>query len=393
MLSIQKIINIGKRPNYLDWENKLIGNINITSVVAFFNVTLSYFLFPLLGINDFQNIFIFSIIAAPVVVYLNGSFGYILGAYSFYFIGVALVTIIAVQLGADSYFINFYFPMALSVIHYFGRKETIMHTYILLLFFFISMLFVAYSYNNDLFLLDIEEKTLHKIKIFNILLSFFTGIVLVLMITLDNIKNEKTINKMLKEKDILIAEVFHRVKNNMNIVTSLLNLKKENSTSEEVKDAIEECRNRVFSMALVHQKIFSRNNISTLNFSDYINSLVTEITRSMGNEETTEITINAEDIELPLNYAIPCGLILNELITNSYKHAKTLSKKLIISVSLTSDNGIRKLIVADNGPGIQKVENVPFTSLGMELIDSLCNQIDGKYSFENKNGLYFALEF
>ncbi|MES2837357.1 MAG: sensor histidine kinase [Bacteroidota bacterium] len=392
MQFLEKFKGVGTKPNYEIWENNLVRKINLITLIGFFNVTISFFLFPALNIHSFQNVMLLGIITTPIIIFLNSTRGYLYGAYGFYIIGMIMMTVIAIQLGSESYFINFYFPMTLSVIHLFGRKETLSHIFVILFLFLVSTIIVVYYYSNDLYVLKIEKDNLFKVKIFNIILSLFSGIMEIIIITTESIKHEKTITKMLKEKDVLVAEVFHRVKNNMNIVTSLLNLKKENSNSEEVKNAIEECRNRVFSMALVHQKVFTKNNSSVLNFSTYIKDLVGEITSSMGNKDFSEININTEEIELPLNYAIPCGLILNELITNANKHAKIPSQKLIIAVSLFSENGKRKLIVTDNGPGIQDIKT-NFDSLGMELIDSLCQQIDGKYSFENKKGLHFTLEF
>lgn len=389
---LDRLRNTGIKANYQVWENNLVRKINLITLIGFFNISISYFLFPALNIHNFQNVILLGIVTAPIIIFLNSTRGYLYGAYGFYIIGMIMMTTIAIQLGSESYFINFYFPMTLSVIHLFGRKETLSHIFVILFLFLVSTIIIAYYYSNDLYVLKIEKDTLFKVKIFNIILSLFSGIMEIVIITTESIKHEKTITKMLKEKDVLIAEVFHRVKNNMNIVTSLLNLKKENSNSEEVKIAIEECRNRVFSMALVHQKIFNRGSVSVLNFSDYIKDLVNEITSSMGNEEDTEISIKTEELELPLNYAIPCGLILNELITNANKHAKIPNQKLIIGVSLFSEHGKRKLIVTDNGPGIKDIKT-HFDSLGMELIDSLCQQIDGKYTFENKSGLHFTLEF
>lgn len=198
---------------------------------------------------------------------------------------------------------------------------------------------------------------------------------------------------MLNEKEILLAEVFHRVKNNMNIVTSLLNLKKHVSESQEVKDAIEECRERVYSMALVHQKIYNNKTIHSLDFKDYVNDLVQEAVNSIGGQDKVDVIFNTEPIDLPINYAIPCGLILNELITNSFKHAQIKNAKLKIEIGLANSNGLVTLSVKDNGPGFDFDNVRKQNSLGMDLIKSLSDQIDAKFSTVNKNGTFSKIEF
>jgi two-component sensor histidine kinase len=198
---------------------------------------------------------------------------------------------------------------------------------------------------------------------------------------------------MLKEKEVLLAEVFHRVKNNMNIVTSLLNLKKEISNSQEVKDALEDCRNRVFSMALVHQTIFNNNSIVELNFKAYIESLTTEIKNSLGSNKPVDIHLDTELVMLDLSTAIPCGLILNELITNSFKYASSDDKSLVIDIKMRQLNNTVELEVRDNGKGLPDNWKQNSYSLGMELISSLCEQIDGTHQFKNDKGLVFNLSF
>jgi two-component sensor histidine kinase len=234
---------------------------------------------------------------------------------------------------------------------------------------------------------------MNNLSIINILISVTTTIAFTISITFESISQENEIKKMLLEKDVLLAEVFHRVKNNMNIVTSLLNLKKNMSESLEVKEALEDCRNRVFSMALVHNNIFNSKNVIGLNFKDYTQNLVNEISNSHGNSENDEIILETENINLDLSNAIPCGLILNELITNSFKYAQVENQKLRIHIKFYLEGDLIKLIVRDNGPGLKNLDFSISNSLGIDLIKSLSEQINGTFSFHNDNGLVFQLEF
>ncbi len=389
---VKKFNQLGIKPHYQLWEIFLTRKINFITTVGTFNVVLSTFIFPLFGLTALHPLLISTIIIAPFVFLVNNKLNYVWGSYGFYVIGIILMLFMSIKLGAESYFLLFYFPITLSVIQLLGRKETVIHMVVILLLFFLSIITIVICYKNNFGKLNLEQSLISNLQAFNIILSAFTGTAVIIQITLENIKHESLIKSMLKEKEILVAEVFHRVKNNMNIVTSLLNLKKESSNSLEVKEALEDCRNRVFSMALVHQKIFNKENVSELNFGEYAIDLVNEIKKSVDLNANDKIIVNTTSMKLPLNYAIPCGLILNELITNSFKYAKIKDKNLLITIDLINDNLERKLIVKDNGPGLSKENIQQENTLGMVLIKSLCEQIDAQYSYENKNGLCVTIK-
>jgi two-component sensor histidine kinase len=289
--------------------------------------------------------------------------------------------------------ILFYFPVIISLVQLLGRKETWKHLLIISVFCFLTIIVIAVGYKDGCWDLNLSETISSNLSIFNIIVSFSSTIAFALIMVIESIAQDTLIKKMLHEKEILLAEVFHRVKNNMNIVTSLLNLKKITSQSQETKDALEECRNRVFSMALVHQNIFNNDSLIGLNFKNYIVNLVDEITNSFGSKGSYEINYDLEEIQLDLSTSIPCGLIINELITNSFKYAQVPGKKLIISILLKKENGKILLIVQDNGPGISANFMTEKNTLGMELIESLSDQINGKSQFKNNDGATFELIF
>lgn len=385
--------NLGVKDSYEPWEIYLTRKLNLLSLMGFFNISLTLITFLFFGYHDFIIECICTLIAAPFVVLLNLKRNYIWAAYLFYLIGIFIFSSLNLKMGLDSYGILLYFPILISLIQILGRKETFSHMSIIAILYFIAIAAVLYGNKNNYWLIQLDTSALLNLKIINILLSFFTGIVLISTITTEANKQEAQIKSMLREKEVLIAEVFHRVKNNMNIVTSLLNLKKHASKSEEVQDALEECRNRVFSMALVHQKIYNNKNITTLNFKDYTQELVNETLYSFGGNDSADIQIDAEEVELQLPHAVPCGLILNELITNSFKHGKTEGKKLKIDIGVHYKEEKIELKYKDNGPGIAQDFKQKEDSLGMELIKSLSEQLDGEYSFGNDNGFTFKLNF
>lgn len=386
--------NIGVKPGYQPWEIYLTRKLNLLSLMGFLNMCVAIAAFLVFDFSEFLPACFATLLLAPFVVLCNFKLNYIWASYFFHIIGILLFGILNLQMGINSYGMFLYFPILISMIQMLGRKETFKHMIIIAAMYMVSICLVLYGITQGYMLL-IHIDGLHSLtlKIINILLSFFTAIVLITVVTREANKQETQIKNMLHEKEVLIAEVFHRVKNNMNIVTSLLNLKKESSQSEEVKTALEECRNRVFSMALVHQKIYTGKNYTGVNFKDYVKDLANESLYSFGGKDIANIHITADEIDLQLNHAIPCGLILNELITNSFKHGQVEKQKLEMEINLYITNGEIKLIYKDNGPGLPDASKIRKDSLGMELITSLSEQIDGKYSFENNKGFIFNLNF
>lgn len=390
---IDALGNIGVKESYDSWEIYLTRKLNFLSFIGLFNISVTLIIFSVLGIKDFTIELLLTILFGSCVPLLNKVKNYVWAGYLFYMIGVVLFFFISLKMGLETLALLYYFPILISLVQVFGRKETLKQLFIIAGLFFISIALMIVCYYNHFLYIAFPEDTMQFIKLFNIISSFFLTTTLVLLLATESIKQEAVIKNMLNEKEILLAEVFHRVKNNMNIVTSLLNLKKHASKSEEVKNALEECKSRVYSMALVHQKIYNNKTIHSLDFKDYVNDLVNESINSTGGAEKIEVTYNTEPVDLPINYAIPCGLILNELITNSFKHAQTKDKKLKIDIGLSKCDGWVVLSVKDNGPGIDVEKKVDQTSLGMDLIHSLAEQIDGKFSMSNENGTLSKVEF
>lgn len=387
------LTNIGIKSKYQPWEIYLTRKLNLITYITICNMIIALVFFQTNGYTQISVDCLLSLVVLPFLILLNNYKNYIWTAYGYYIIGFSLLASMCLKLGIDSYIILFYFPMMISLVQLLGRRETLKHLVIISIFCFITIIIIVIGYNGAYYDFETNEGTFKDTKLFNILLSFLSALAFNITLVLEAIGQENLIKKMLKEKEVLLAEVFHRVKNNMNIVTSLLNLKKEISNSQEVKDALEDCRNRVFSMALVHQNIYNNNSIVELNFKEYIENLTTEIKNSLGSNKSVEIHLDTEMVMLDLSYAIPCGLILNELVTNSFKYAKNDANLLNIQIKLRHSGNHIELEVRDNGKGLPDNWQQNNNSLGMELIKSLSEQIDGMHQFKNDNGLVFNLKF
>ncbi len=207
------------------------------------------------------------------------------------------------------------------------------------------------------------------------------------------IQQKNTIEATLKEKEFLMKEIHHRVKNNLQIISSMLNLQSDKTQDENLKEVLQESRQRINSMALIHQLLYTQNNMSNISISSYLKTLIREIESSFNNTDkpvTTKIT--CDDIQLNLDIAIPLGLIINELITNCYKHAFKNKPSGSIEIMLKKQGQHLMLSVKDNGSGFPAGKK-EFTSLGMELIQILADQISGKLEFVNDNGTEAKINF
>jgi len=207
-------------------------------------------------------------------------------------------------------------------------------------------------------------------------------------------------NNRLKYKldkiNTLIKEIHHRVKNNMQMIANLLTLQEGEYEDPKILAALEQSRNRIQSMALVHEKLYGSTNLQDVNTFEYVNQLIEFIEEIIGNKDILpKKTINiSEDIILDSETMSSFGLILNELITNSYKYAFKPNRSNSLEINITPNNGSYILVYSDNGPGLPKdfvLENSD--SLGMQLIYILTKQLKGTVSYSNEGKSMFTIEF
>jgi PAS domain S-box-containing protein len=208
---------------------------------------------------------------------------------------------------------------------------------------------------------------------------------------------EEQIRQSLKEKEILLREIHHRVKNNLQIVSSLLAHQAEYIQDKNVIDMFTESQNRILSMSLVHEKLYQSKDLAKIDFNEYINDMVAELIQSYEfNAGKITLNMNIENIPLDIGFAIPCGLIINELVTNSLKYAFPAGTQGEIRITLRStDENMLELMVSDNGIGIP--EDLDFRkteSLGLHLITTLAeNQLHGEISLDRSKGTEFQIKF
>jgi len=207
---------------------------------------------------------------------------------------------------------------------------------------------------------------------------------------------EEQIRASLREKEVLLREIHHRVKNNMQIISFLLNLQSRSIIDEKVLDMFQGSRDRIRSMALVHEKLYQSKNLSRIDFGQYIQSMTVYLLQSYKvNPNVVKLRINVRDISLDINTAIPCGLIINELVSNSLKHAFPGGKEGEVYINLYSDKDNKyTLMVSDNGVGFPKDLDYRKTdSFGIQLVNMLIEQLNGSINLERRVGTKFTIEF
>lgn len=210
----------------------------------------------------------------------------------------------------------------------------------------------------------------------------------------DRVQKEEKIKDSLVEKETLLAEIHHRVKNNLAVVSGLMQLQALDAESEELQAKLYDSVNRIKTMASVHELLYQADDYSRLNFSDTIKKLVENISTTFQSKESIRIDVLSDEIELNINAAIPASLIVNEVVTNVYKHAFNGVDDRKLSLSLSEAEGRIGIIIEDNGVGIQEGDQNPDSSLGMHLIRELSGQLKGEYQYENTgSGTRFRLTF
>ena len=196
----------------------------------------------------------------------------------------------------------------------------------------------------------------------------------------------------LAEKETLLREIHHRVKNNLQIISSLLNLQIRKIDDPKTIEVLKDCQSRVLSMALVHEHLYKGKDFSRIDLKNYIHSLGMQLSQSYGTaNEIVRFDLNTPDIYVDINTAIPLGLIINELITNSLKYAFKGRKEGKLSITATEDPQSLTLIVADNGVGMPDsitLENQ--TSLGLRLVKTLTGQLHGTVTIDRTRGTKFV---
>lgn len=207
--------------------------------------------------------------------------------------------------------------------------------------------------------------------------------------------SEESLKNSLNEKDVLLKEVHHRVKNNMQVISSILSLQSAYVKDESILNILRESQNRIKSMAFIHERLYRTKDFSKIKFSEYFKRLAQNLIDTYElSSNKIHLNSNIDELYLNLDTAIPCGLIINELISNSLKYAFKTDEEGFISISLKQKENLVELIIADNGKGIDKSIDFKNTeSLGLQLVNTLVEQLEGEIELNLNKGTKFTIIF
>lgn len=210
------------------------------------------------------------------------------------------------------------------------------------------------------------------------------------------VRSEHTVRMSLKEKEVLLKEIHHRVKNNLQVISSLLNLQARYLSDPDAREIFSESQNRVLSIALIHEKLYQSADLSHVNFTEYASTLLDNLFHTynaVDREIASAIDVGA--VQLPIDLAIPCGLIVNELATNSLKHAFPAGRAGTLQVVLKQRGADRlELLVGDDGIGLPMgLDPRKTQSFGLNLVFTFAEQLEATVDITRDGGTYFRFLF
>ncbi|MFK8038769.1 MAG: sensor histidine kinase [Crocinitomicaceae bacterium] len=220
-----------------------------------------------------------------------------------------------------------------------------------------------------------------------------------------DISESKRLEKRLRDKkkqielqkeniQILLKEVHHRVKNNLQIVSSLLNMQMTKFDDASIKNAFLDCKNRIMAMAEIHDVLYREETLTEIDFGEYLSSLISNISVAFKANDKIKFVIDVQNLRLAIDTVIPLGLLVNEIVTNSLKHGFRAEKQLEIYIKITIKKSKILLSIGDNGIGMSFTKIVESKGLGMELIAVFCEQLNARCKLhEKKKGVHYKVSF
>jgi two-component sensor histidine kinase len=213
-------------------------------------------------------------------------------------------------------------------------------------------------------------------------------------------EHSESLQNSLSEKEVLLKEIHHRVKNNLQVISSLLYLNSKKIKDKGAQDMFKESQNRVKSIALVHERLYQSKDLGKIDFKEYVTRLTDDLFRSYAvNQSIIKLIISIKQIFISIDTAVPCGLIINEIISNSLKYAfpdaEELNKNCEIRIEFERDDKNNSLLsISDNGIGLPEGIDLKKTkSLGLQLVDTLIDQLEGTLEIDLSTGTKFKFKF
>lgn len=404
----RKLINLGANDSLPFYDKREIRIVNLFALITlsglFIGVTTLFFIegsYP-------TPVVLFSTLASSLSLLFNARGMHNAATYVFVISINVTIFIISQQYVISVANYLYFFPVVFCValVHNPFKKNirTFIFFSIILLCFLLSLMLDIPAMK----LKGVTENDNQVLLIYNAVLTIsLTIILVVLVVRLINQQNNELIQSLnkekesqlligssLKEKEVLLAEIQHRVKNNLAVISGLLNLQLNNAQGEEARLLLLDAKNRVMSIAMAHERLYKKQDLSRINLGQYLQELTDEIIGSHKQDHSIHVSKETIDVDIPITKAVPTGLIVNEVITNSLKHAFTdHAHKPAIDLKMEQEHNVVRITLCDNGIGFGNLKERKESSLGISLIESLANQIDAEINFTNKAGACVVLSY
>lgn len=389
-----KLIKVGVKQDDTVFDQRLKMAVNILVINAILSigiVSLLHFIFD----REMANLSI--LISLPLFAFagiLNVR-GYVMSAITYIFcVSNILLTIFSIRLGEMSLTHVHFILLIIGISLLYQYRKSTFYFYFNLLFTIVCVVFVLLSFQFGWFSWFLDRSLNPELsRHLNYIMLVVVSLVFTFTVVYTYYQQQASILQSLQGQKILLAEVNHRVKNNMAIIIGLLNMKRNNSTNVETQQDLDDVKARVMSISLVHDRMYSARNTSAVDVDGYVDDLVKEISHAFHLVNQVKFEVSVEELSIDVSVAIPLGLIINELITNSMKHAfKNTSEPIIFIKIVRQDSDVLHVTIRDNGSGINDIKSKT-DGMGMVLIEALTEQLGGTYEFSEDNGVKFDLIF
>lgn len=361
-----------------DRRIKLLFTMYIISFVLFSLVIIKNIYYSNYTLLAVSIVVLFSIFLSYIFLFKNKRYNH--ASYTILFIIACAIITTTTYNKFDNYSAIFIIPFPLSTFFLFSWKKGFFINIIFFIFLIITIIIGKNYFDNGIFINN-------PISISNFVIILFVIFIFTYFFELTRVEAYKLLLESNLKKDLLYRELQHRVKNNLNIVSSMLAMQALNE-DQNVKNIIEVSKNRIDSIAMIHTMLNVSNDIEKVDVKAFLEKLSNNLTTNCGKEVTIKLNIKKQ--ELPLNEIIPIGLIINELLTNSFKYAFEKIKNAKIVIVLKDFKGKSILTYHDNGSGLK---NSNITNMGLKLVKLNVKQLKGTIKVNHKNGLGYKIVY
>ena len=310
-----------------------------------------------------------------------------------------VVLLLNFAFGHESGFLLYYFAAPLVVYTLFHYRQHLQIILGLTLYMSSYVIGEIFHFIGTESLLNIDESTITRLHFFNVFAAFGFLIFLALGFSKQfysafkelNSKNSQ-LQKLIAEKNTLLSETHHRVKNNLAVISGMLDLQMIYDRNPELSEILNNSKRRIKSMSLIHESLYREKDLAHIDFRDYITQMIQEIERSVKTNPNITVEIRMQQLHFDLQKAVPLGLIINEVLTNAFKHAFKQDQTGLILVEFKKRKENNYMLrISDNGVGLP--DETDSGSLGMTLINALTEQLDGTCTYKHIHGTVFELTF